>query len=142
MQAALQQANLAWQLNEVPIGAVLIKENNIIAHGHNLPITNVDPTAHAEIIAIRNATKILNNYRLINTTLYVTIEPCIMCFGALIQARVKHIVFGAKDDKFGSLGGAINLTSYKWNHKIEVTSGILEADCKAILQNFFKTKRS
>jgi len=141
MQQALQEAKLAWQLNEVPIGAVLVAEDNIIASGHNLSITNLDPTAHAEIIAIRNAARVLGNYRLVNTSLYVTVEPCVMCFGALMQARVNKVIFGAKDPKFGAIGSVVDLTSYKWTHKLTIISGILEPECKFILQEFFKNKR-
>ncbi len=142
MSEALIQAEIAWKTyNEVPIGAVIVKDNQIIATGFNSPINNLDPTAHAEIIAIRKASQILNNYRLINTTLYCTIEPCVMCFGAIIQARIKRIVFGAKDLKFGVLGSMINLEQYKWNHKFEITNGILEANCKLLMQYFFKQQR-
>ena len=141
MQQALQQAKVAWQLNEVPIGAVLVAEDNIIASGHNVSITNLDPTAHAEIIAIRNAARVLGNYRLVNTSLYVTVEPCVMCFGALMQARVNKVIFGAKDPKFGAIGSVVDLTSYAWTHKLTIISGILEPECKFILQEFFKNKR-
>jgi len=141
MQQALQQAKLAWQLNEVPIGAVIVQEEEIIATGHNLSITNLDPTAHAEIIAIRNAARILGNYRLVKASLYITVEPCIMCFGALMQARIKQVVFGVKDPKFGAIGSVVDLTGYNWTHKLTVTSGVLETDCKFILQEFFKNKR-
>ena len=141
MQHALQQAKLAWQIDEVPIGAVIVQEDKVIATGHNLSITNLDPTAHAEIVAIRNAAHILKNYRLVNTSLYVTVEPCVMCFGALIQARVKHVIFGTRDPKFGAIGGVVDLTSYQWTHNITITKDILEIECKSILQEFFKNKR-
>jgi tRNA(adenine34) deaminase len=141
MQQALQQAQLASQLKEVPIGAILVQQNQIIAVGHNLTISQLDPTAHAEIVCIRNAAKILKNYRLIDLSLYVTMEPCVMCFGALIQARVKNLVFGASDYRFGALGGLIDLNSYKFNHKINITKNILEPDCKLLIQEFFKSKR-
>ncbi len=141
MQQALEQAKLASQLNEVPIGAVVVQENKIIAVGHNLSITNLDPTAHAEIIVIRNAAKILKNYRLIDASLYVTVEPCAMCFGALLQARINKLIFGAKDPKFGAIGGVADLTNYKWTHKFEIEGGILEQDSKVLLQEFFKNKR-
>lgn len=141
MQQALQQAQLASQLKEVPVGAVLVQQNEIIAVGHNLSISQLDPTAHAEIVCIRNAAQILKNYRLIDLSLYVTIEPCVMCFGALIQARIKHVIFGASDYRFGALGGLIDLSSYKFNHNIKITKNILETDCKLLIQQFFKSKR-
>ena len=143
MQKALEQAKLAWQLNnEVPIGAVVVQENQIIAVGSNLSITNLDPTAHAEIIAIRRAAQFLNNYRLVDACLYVTVEPCAMCFGAVLQARIKKIVFGANDPKFGAIGSVVNLNNYLWTHKFTYQGGILEKDCKSIMQEFFKNKRN
>lgn len=141
MTQALQQAKLALQSNEVPIGAIIVQQDQVIAVGHNLSITSLDPTAHAEIVAIRNAAKILGNYRLIDASLYVTIEPCIMCLGALLQARIKHLIFGASDPKFGAVGGYLDLTNYNWNHKFKITSKILESQCKFILQEFFRNKR-
>lgn len=141
MTQALQQAKLALQSNEVPIGAIIVQQDQVIAVGHNLSITSLDPTAHAEIVAIRNAAKILGNYRLIDASLYVTIEPCIMCFGALLQARIKHLIFGASDPKFGAAGGYLDLTNYNWNHKFKITSKILESQCKFIVQEFFRNKR-
>lgn len=141
MTQALHQAKLALQSNEVPIGAIIVQQDQLIAVGHNLSLTSLDPTAHAEIVAIRNAAKILGNYRLIDASLYVTIEPCIMCFGALLQARIKHLIFGASDPKFGAAGGYLDLTNYNWNHKFKITSKILESQCKFILQEFFRNKR-
>lgn len=142
MAEALMQAEIAWKShNEVPIGAIVVKDHQIIATGFNYTINSMDPTAHAEIFAIRKAAQVLKNYRLINTTIYCTLEPCIMCFGAIIQARIKHIVFGARDLKYGALGSMFDLEKYSWNHKSTVTSGILELQCKELLQEFFKQKR-
>jgi tRNA(adenine34) deaminase len=142
MNMALEQAKLAWDVyNEVPIGAVIVRNNQIIAAGSNLSLTNVDPTAHAEIIAIRKAAQSIGNYRLSAVDLYVTLEPCPMCFGAIMHARIKKLVYGAKDPKFGALGSIVNLSNYKWNHKFTYQGGILEQDCAGILKEFFKQKR-
>ncbi len=128
MQEALLEAKKAEAKGEVPIGAVLVLDGKIIARGHNQPITLKDPSAHAEILAIRAAGQILQNYRLLDTTLYVTLEPCPMCFSALIQARVQRIVFGART--FGEV-----------NHRFMIEGGILEQECADLLQSFFKGKR-
>lgn len=142
MQAALQQARLAWKLNnEVPVGAVLVQNQQIIARGSNAPISNLDPTAHAEIMAIRSAAQLLGNYRLVNSILYVTLEPCVMCVGAILHARINRLVFGAKDPKFGALGSVIDITNYSWNHKFSCVGGILDQDCGLVLKEFFASKR-
>ena len=142
MQIALEQAKLAWEIyNEVPIGAVIVQDNRIIADGSNLSITNIDPTAHAEIIAIRKAAQFIGNYRLSKVELYVTLEPCPMCFGAIMHARIQKLVFGANDPKFGALGSIVNLSNYKWNHKFTYKGGVLEQDCARLLKEFFKQKR-
>ena len=142
MQIAIREANLAKNKGEVPVGAIIIQNNRIIAKAHNSPISKNDPTAHAEVLAIRNASKKLQNYRLPGTTLYVTLEPCAMCLGAVIHARINRIVFGASDPKNGVCGSSVNLTSEAFfNHKIIVNGGILEKDCKKILQSFFKLRR-
>jgi tRNA(adenine34) deaminase len=142
MAKALEQAELAVQQNqEVPVGAVLVRNNNIIAVGSNLSITNVDPTAHAEIVVIRQAAHILNNYRLIDTSLYVTLEPCAMCFGAILHARISRLIFGAKDPKFGAIESVVSLNNYQWNHKFNYTGGVLELECAAVLRKFFQTRR-
>ncbi len=142
MQYALQLAQKAANEDEVPVGAIIVKENKIISEGWNQPIQNHDPSAHAEIIAIRNAGKILKNYRLIDTTMYVTLEPCSMCVGAMIHARLGQLVFGAGDLKTGAAGSAINLIHEPiHNHKIEVIGGVMEDECKQLLQAFFKRKR-
>jgi tRNA(adenine34) deaminase len=142
MQQALLLAQKAAAEDEVPVGAVIVKDNKVIAEGWNQPIQSHDPSAHAEMIAIRNAGKVLKNYRLIDTTMYVTLEPCSMCVGAMIHARVGKLVFGASDLKTGATGSAINLIHDSiHNHKVEVTGGVMEAECKTLLQMFFKRKR-
>jgi len=142
MQRALQLAQKAADEDEIPVGAIIVKDNKIIAEGWNQPIQNHDPSAHAEMAAIRNAGKILKNYRLIDTTMYVTLEPCSMCVGAIIHARVGQLVFAASDLKTGATGGAINLIHNDiHNHKVEVIGGVMEIECKKLLQSFFKQKR-
>jgi len=142
MQKAIQLAQKAADEDEVPVGAIIVKDNQLISEGWNQPIQSHDPSAHAEIMAIRNAGQALNNYRLIDTTLYVTLEPCSMCVGAMIHARVKRLVFGAADLKTGATGSAINLIHDAiHNHKIEVVSGVLGDECRALLQQFFQQKR-
>lgn len=142
MQSALQLAQYAATQQEVPVGAVVILEDRIIGKGWNQPISQRDPCAHAEIIALRAAASSLSNYRLPNTTLYVTLEPCMMCAGAIVHARVKRVVFGAYDPKTSAMGSAFNLLADKrHNHIIEITGGILEQDCAAILQEFFRMRR-
>lgn len=142
MQQAIELARKAASEDEVPVGAVLVKNNQLISEGWNQPIQNHDPSAHAEMMAMRSAGKSLENYRLIDTTLYVTLEPCSMCVGAMIHARVKRLVFGAYDVKTGAAGSAINLISDQvHNHKIEVFGGVLQVDCKQLLQEFFRKKR-
>ena len=142
MKIAIDEAHIAMDENEIPVGAVLIKDNKLIAQAHNQPILNSDPTAHAEIKVLRMAGKKLRNYRIPKSTLYVTLEPCAMCFGAMIHARIYRVVFGASDPKSGVCGSNIDLSSESiFNHKISVIGGVLEYDCKNILQSFFKLKR-
>ena len=142
MKIALKQAVQAAHENEVPVGAILIKDNSIIAQAHNQPISNHDATAHAEIQLLRIAGKKEKNYRLTNTTLYVTLEPCVMCLGAMINARIYRVVFGAYDLKIGACGSSINLTNDNYfNHKMSITGGILEKESKKLLQTFFKSRR-
>jgi tRNA(adenine34) deaminase len=142
MRAAMEQARFAFENGEVPVGAVLVKDGEIIARGYNCPITLNDPTAHAEIQVLRQAGIILKNYRLIDTELYVTIEPCIMCMGALIQARVKRLIYGASDLRAGAAGSVFNFVAHeKLNHAMELTSGILEEPCRDLMHLFFKKKR-
>jgi tRNA(adenine34) deaminase len=142
MRSALQEARKAMGKAEVPVGAVLVKNNRIIARGYNKNIHNQDPAAHAEIVALTGAGSYLKNHRLIGCTLYATVEPCPMCAGALVHARVKRIVFGAGDPKAGACGSVFNIASNKkLNHRIEVTRGILEKECAHIVKEFFRTRR-
>lgn len=143
MQHALMLAQHAESCGEVPVGAVILLNNQIIGEGWNQPISSSDPTAHAEIIALRNAGENQHNYRLMNTTLYVTLEPCVMCLGAMIHARVKRVVFGTKDPKAGSICSAFSLLKENiFNHEIEWHNMIeMESDCSNLLKHFFVTKR-
>ena len=142
MQIAISEANLAKSKDEIPVGAVLIQNSELIAKAHNQPISNNDPTAHAEIQVLRIAAKQQKNYRLVGSTIYVTLEPCAMCLGAMMHARIKRIVFGASDPKTGVCGSCANLTSEAFfNHRITVLGGILEKESKKILQSFFKLRR-
>tara|TARA_B110000003_G_scaffold189205_1_gene188020 strand:+ start:69 stop:521 length:453 start_codon:yes stop_codon:yes gene_type:complete len=142
MKIAIDEAHLAMVENEIPVGAVLVKDNKLIAQAHNRPIINIDPTAHAEIEVLRMAGKKLRNYRIPKSTLYVTLEPCAMCFGAMIHARIDRVVFGASDFKSGVCGSTIDLSSESiFNHQISVSGGLLEDECKNILQSFFKLRR-
>ena len=142
MDLAIKQAIKAEKEGEVPIGAVLVKDELLIAKAHNQPITKNDATAHAEIQLLRNAGKILQNYRLTGSTLYVTLEPCAMCFGAMIHARIERIVFGAYDPKTGVCGSSEDLTNANcFKHKINVTGGVSERKCSQLLQAFFKSLR-
>ena len=143
MQLALEQARLAQAIDEVPVGAVLVQDGQLIASAHNQPIKNNDPTAHAEIQLLRNAGQVLDNYRFPNTTLYVTLEPCTMCLGAMIHARVSRVVFGAYDQKTGVCGSCQDLSTSKcFNHSIETQGGLLASECKDLLQQFFKNRRN
>jgi len=143
MTLAIEQAKFAEVIDEVPVGAVLVQNDQLISSAHNQPITTNDPTAHAEIQLLRKAGEKLNNYRLPNTTLYVTLEPCTMCLGAMIHARVSRVVFGAYDEKTGVCGSCKDLsTSECFNHSIETEGGILADECKQLLQQFFKQRRS
>ena len=142
MQQALKCAEKAQEKDEVPIGAVIVKDNKIIAKGYNKSITLKDTTAHAEIVAIRKACKKLNNYRLNDCSIYVTIEPCSMCMGSLILARIKNLYFGAKDIKAGACGSILDISKAKTNHKIKIYGGLLEQDCATIIKKFFKNKRT
>ena len=142
MGKALELASKAESEDEVPVGALIVKDDQLIAEAWNQPIQSHDPSAHAEMNAIRKAGQVLNNYRLNDTTLYVTLEPCSMCVGAMIHGRIKRLVFGAFDPKTGAAGSAIELIqSDVHNHRIEVVAGIMEGQCREILQMFFKKKR-
>jgi len=144
MMIALQEARRAMQIDEVPVGAVLVAASGeIIAAAHNRTIAEQDPTAHAEILALREAAGKLQNYRLLNTTLYVTVEPCVMCAGALVHARVARLVFGATDPKWGASGSLYNVAADpRLNHQIEVVAGICIEDCRELMQAFFRSRRS
>ena len=142
MREALDQARLALAAGEVPIGAVIVVEDRIIARAFNQPISANDPTAHAEVLALRDAARVLGNYRLTEASVYVTVEPCLMCVGALAHARVREVVYGAPEPKTGALASTLKaLESPGLNHRFAVTSGVLEDDCRAIIQEFFREKR-
>lgn len=142
MQQAVNLAKHAAHNNEVPVGAVLVLNGQVIGEGFNQPIQNNDPTAHAEIIALRQGAKYLSNYRLLDTTLYVTLEPCAMCAGAIIHSRVKRVVFGAYDPRAGGAGSVFSiLQSEKLNHQVEVYSDVMTEECGNILREFFKERR-
>ena len=143
MRYALELADKAEALGEIPVGAVLVDDSgNIIGEGWNLSIVQNDPTAHAEIIALRNGAKNIQNYRLLNTTLYVTLEPCTMCAGAILHSRIKRLVFGASDYKTGAIGSRFHFfDDYKMNHTLEITSGVLAEDCSQKLSTFFQKRR-
>ncbi|HLD16265.1 MAG TPA: tRNA adenosine(34) deaminase TadA [Coxiellaceae bacterium] len=141
MQQALRLAAAAEAVGEVPVGAVLIKENTVIGEGYNAPISTHDPTAHAEIRALRAGAAHLGNYRLPGTTLYVTLEPCAMCLGALIHARIERLIFGAYDPKAGAVISAFSLLEKPLNHTLQWTGGILEKPCGDKLKTFFQARR-
>lgn len=142
MQEAFNLAIKAQQIAEVPIGAIVVFNNQIIGRGWNQPLHQCDPTAHAEIIALREAAKCLGNYRLINCSLYVTLEPCIMCVGAIIHARIQRLIFGAFDPKTGMAGSVLNLfEAPQVNHRVEITYEPLDNACGKLLKDFFQGKR-
>jgi tRNA(Arg) A34 adenosine deaminase TadA len=142
MHAALEQARLGLAAGEVPIGAVLVVDGRIVARAFNQPIGAVDPTAHAEVLVLRQAARELGNYRLTEATVYVTVEPCLMCVGALVHGRVREVVYGAAEPKTGALVSAARaLEQPGLNHRFAVTTGVLEADCRAIIQEFFRERR-
>ena|SRR5215207_6602296 len=142
MNEALAEAILAETNGEVPIGAVIVLNDLIIGRGHNRPISQNDPTAHAEMSTLRDAARTLNNYRLPGTTLYVTVEPCLMCMGALLQARVRRLVFGCSDPKAGAAGSLYNVANdLRLNHQLEVTAGVRADESRNLLQRFFRRKR-
>ena len=142
MQIALNEANLALNENEIPVGAILVKNGKLVAQSHNQSIRTNDPTAHAEIQLLRKAGEQQKNYRLIGSTIYVTLEPCTMCFGAMVHARIERIVFGASDFKTGVCGSCINLNKENFfNHKISITGGVLEEESSELLRLFFKSRR-
>ena len=143
MARALELARYAQASGEVPVGAVVVKDNQIIAEGWNQPIATHDPSAHAELFAMRAAARVLQNYRLIDTTLYVTLEPCAMCAGAMVHARVKRLVYAAPDPRAGAAGSILNIVQHEaLNHRVEVTGGVLESECATLLRDFFRTRRN
>jgi tRNA(adenine34) deaminase len=142
MRAALEEARAAGARAEVPVGAVLVANNDIVARAGNRTITDCDPSAHAEVVALRQAAKTIGNYRLTGTTLYVTIEPCAMCAGALVQARVARLVYGADDAKGGAVRSCFSVLDHpRLNHRVEVVSGVLAEESIALLRDFFGTRR-
>ena len=142
MRAALEQARFALVAGEVPVGAVVVDGGTIIASAFNQPISAVDPTAHAEIVALRAAARVLGNYRLVGATLYVTVEPCMMCVGALSHARVAEVVYGAPEPRMGSLVSTLQgLESVGLHHRFEITGGVLEEQCRELMQAFFRARR-
>jgi len=143
MQEALAEARIAASLDEIPVGAVVVAGGEIIARGHNRSINDHDPSAHAEIVALRAAGAAKGNYRLTDATLYVTLEPCAMCVGAMIQARIRRLVFGAYDEKAGAAGSVLDLPGErKLNHRFEVNGGLLQEECGALLSEFFANRRA
>ncbi len=142
MRHALRLAQRAESAGEVPVGAVLVKNDQCIAEGWNSPIVNHDPTAHAEIVALREAGKKIRNYRLVDTTLYVTLEPCVMCMGAIVHARVNRLVFGAFDPKRGAVDSVLTLADAKFlNHSVSWQGGVLADECSEVLKSFFQARR-
>ena len=142
MKEALKEAVKAYNKGEIPVGAVIVKDDKIIARAHNQKKEKKDTTKHAEILAIQKASKKLDAWRLQDCEMYVTLEPCSMCAGALIQARVKKVIIGTMDEKTGACGSVLNLLGdYKFNHKVEVETGILKENCEKLLKDFFKTLR-
>jgi len=142
MTLALREAKRGFDKDEVPVGAVVVQQGRVVAQAHNRPIHLNDPTAHAEILALRRAAKKLGNYRLNDCALYVTIEPCAMCAGAIVQARLRRVIFGASDRKAGAGGSALKVLNHpKLNHRVEVVKGVMADDCAAMLLEFFRSRR-
>lgn len=142
MKRALELARKAGAVGEVPVGAVLVRDGGIVGEGWNRPVTTHDPTAHAEIVALREAGQRLENYRLVGTTLYVTLEPCVMCAGALVHARVSRVVYAAPDPKTGAAGSVFDtLISPRHNHRVEVGAGVLAEEAGELLREFFRSRR-
>ncbi|WP_261466834.1 tRNA adenosine(34) deaminase TadA [Serratia fonticola] len=142
MRQALSLAQRAQEEGEVPVGALLVLDNQVIGEGWNRPIGRHDPTAHAEIMALRQGGAILQNYRLLNATLYVTLEPCVMCAGAMVHSRIRRLVYGAADEKTGAVGSLVDILRHPgMNHQVEIVSGVLAEECAATLSNFFRMRR-
>lgn len=143
MEQALELAMKAQEIGEIPVGAILVKDNQLVASGWNRSIIDNNPTAHAEIMALQQAGQVLSNYRLLDTTLYVTLEPCIMCAGAMIHSRIRRVVYGAKDFKTGACGSYLNIMGEAGlNHYVDVTGGVLAEKCSSMLSAFFKMRRA
>ena len=142
MRQALDEARRALHVGEVPIGAVVVAQGQVAAEGFNQPIRAVDPSAHAEIVALRQAARATGNYRLTGATLYVTLEPCLMCVGAIVNARLTSVVYGAREPKWGALGSILDARELSLNHRLEVTGGVLEAECRQVVVDFFKFRRA
>jgi len=143
MRHALMLARRAWDEGEVPVGAVLVHAGRIIGEGWNRPIGHHDPTAHAEIMAIRQGGQNVENYRLLDTTLYVTLEPCVMCAGAMVHSRIARLVFGARDEKTGAAGSLLDVLGHPgMNHQVQIDEGVLAAECAAMLSDFFRHRRA
>jgi len=142
MEEALKLAKFAFDQGEIPVGAVIVLEGNIIGRGYNQSIKNKDPSSHAEIVALREASVFLNNYRLNGADLYTTLEPCLMCAGAMVHARIAKLVYAVDDQKTGACGSVFNIVqTEELNHNIEIKKGVLEKECQALIQDFFKEKR-
>jgi tRNA(adenine34) deaminase len=141
MRIALDEARRAREAGEVPVGAVVVAADAVVATGFNQPIGATDPSAHAEIVALRAAARAFGNYRLAGTTLYVTVEPCLMCVGAIVQARVATVVYGARDPKGGAVRSLLDPNTMPLNHRFESVEGVLAEDCRALLQEFFRSRR-
>jgi len=142
MQCAFQLAKKSEEHDEVPVGAIIVHKNEIIGEGWNQPISSHDPTAHAEIIALRDAGDNIGNYRLTESTMYVTLEPCVMCAGAMVHARIAKLVYAVDDQKTGACGSVFNMVqTEELNHNIEIKKGVLEKECQTLIQDFFKEKR-
>ncbi|TBM01825.1 tRNA adenosine(34) deaminase TadA [Hafnia paralvei] len=142
MKQALALAQKAWEQGEVPVGAILVLDDEVIGQGWNRPITRHDPTAHAEIMALQQGGQIVQNYRLLNATLYVTLEPCVMCAGAMVHSRIKRLVYGASDLKTGAAGSLLDILRHPgMNHQIEITAGVMANECSEMLSQFFQQRR-
>jgi len=143
MELAYIEAQKSNEKNEVPVGAIIVIDDKVVSQGYNQPISQNDPTSHAEINVIRNASKNIGNYRLAGASMYVTLEPCAMCYGAIVHARISRLVFGAYDPKTGACGSALELHEQAcFNHTPKITGGVLEKKCSSLLKDFFKDKRS
>jgi len=141
MRRALAQARLARDSGEVPIGAVVVLDGSVLAEGFNQPIRSGDPTAHAEVVALRRAAQAVGNYRVVGSAVYVTVEPCLMCVGALVNARVATVVYGAAEPRWGALVSLLDASALRLNHRFEIVGGVLEAECRQLLVDFFELRR-